>query len=344
VPFDREHVIPEAFGTFEPTSFVLYETVCKDCNHYFGCTLDLALSRDSMEALMRFRYGIKPPSEAGDLPYRKLRLKVSEPGPWFGATVELQEDSTCERVEPVPIGQAAFRWKGTESWKYLAEAELTEAALAEYVSPIPGTLEIRVMGPSADHARIVQRLKDVGVNFLQQGTFAGPLTDDGSIWLEVGATVDQIIFRAVAKIAFNYMTHQHGADFALRSDFDDVRNYIRYQTHPRWAARLPVVTPVADPILFDDTRQARQTNGHILTFDWSAGNTGFEARVSLFNTIIYRVRLCPEFSGIWSPDYRRGHHFDIEDRTIEPLFSSALLADPRTVSLIRAVVGAGGRR
>jgi hypothetical protein len=169
------------------------------------------------------------------------------------------------------------------------------------------------------------------------GTFSGPLADDGDIWLEVGATVDQIIFRAIAKIAFNYMTHQHGADFALRSDFDDVRNYIRYQTQPRWAARLPVVTPMADPILFDDSRQSRQTNGHILVFDWNAGNTGFEARVSLFNTVTYCVRICPEFSGLWSPERRKGHHFDIEDRTIEELSSSALLADPRMVSLIRVL-------
>jgi len=79
--FDREHVIPEALGVFEPISFILYETVCKECNNYFGRTLDLALSRDSMEALLRFRYGTKPASEAGDLPYRKLELKIGQPGP-----------------------------------------------------------------------------------------------------------------------------------------------------------------------------------------------------------------------------------------------------------------------
>jgi hypothetical protein len=334
--FDREHVIPEAFGTFEPTSFILYETVCKDCNNHFGRTLDLVLSRDSMEALLRFRYGIKPASKAGDLPYRKLRLKVSEPGPWFGATVELQPDRTGQRVEPVPVAQAAFRWK-EQDWKYLLETELTDAALAQYVKAVPGTLEIRVFGIIADHARIVQRLKDAGINFQQQGSFSGPLGDQGSIWIEVGATVDQMIFRAIAKIAFNYMTHEHGADFALRSDFDDVRNYIRYLTPPRWSARMPVVVPVADPILFDDERQSRQTNGHLLTFDLNEGKVGFEAQVSLFNTATYRVRLCPVYSGIIHSDFQRGHHFDIEERTITPLFSSALLVNPRIFPLIRVM-------
>lgn len=131
VEFDREHVIPEAFGTFEPVSFFLYDTVCKDCNGHLGRTIDLALSRDSVEALLRFRYGTKPASEAGDLPYRKIRLKIGQPGSWYGATVELEPDGTGNAVEPVPVPQAAFRWKGSENWNYLVEDELTADALTE---------------------------------------------------------------------------------------------------------------------------------------------------------------------------------------------------------------------
>jgi hypothetical protein len=33
--------------------------------------------------------------------------------------------------------------------------------------------------------------------------------------------------------------------------------------------------------------------------------------------------------GLSHPDFRRGHHFDIEDRTIEPLFSSPLVGRER---------------
>ena len=47
--------------------------------------------------------------------------------------------------------------------------------------------------------------------------------------------------------------------------------------------------------------------------------------MSLFNAIRYRIRLCPFYRGLSHLDFRRGHHFDIEDRTIEPLFSSPLL-------------------
>ncbi|MGB2678510.1 MAG: HNH endonuclease [Candidatus Acidiferrum sp.] len=327
--FDREHVVPQAFGNFEPNSFILYETVCKECNNYFGRTLDFALSRDSMESLLRFRYGTKPASEARDLPYNKLELKIGQPGPWLGATVVLETDRTGKAVEPVPVPQAAFRWKGSQDWNYLAERELEADALAKYVKPIPGTLEIRVMGPSPDdHERVLQKLKAAGIDFRQQGSLMDPVTVDGKVLVEIAAAVDQTIFRAIAKIAFNYVAHQHGSTFVLRSDFDEIRDYIRYGTSPRWAARMPVVVPFPEPILFDDTRQLRQTNGHLITFDWHVGQMGFMAQVSLFNTITYRVRVCPNYTGIWHTDFRRGHHFDIEDRTIQPLFSSSLLAHP----------------
>jgi len=153
-----------------------------------------------------------------------------------------------------------------------------------------------------------------------------PVTKDGSVMVEIAAVVDHAIFRAIAKIAFNYVAHQHGVDFVLGSDFDETREYIRYGTAPRWSPRMPVVFPVADPILHDDARQLRQTNGHLITFDWHTGQMGFMAQVSLFNAITYRIRLCPFYRGLWHSDFRRGHHFDIEDRTIEPLFSSQLLA------------------
>jgi HNH endonuclease len=111
--FDREHVMPEAFGTFEPDSSVL-DCVCKECNGYFGRNLEFALSRDSSEAVLRLRYGVKPASEAKDLQYQKLEIKVGQPGPWFGAMAILEADASGIGVEPVPVPQVAFRWKGQQ--------------------------------------------------------------------------------------------------------------------------------------------------------------------------------------------------------------------------------------
>src|SRR4030066_177798 len=46
--WNREHVIPEAFGKFK-NNFVLHYTVCKECNQKFGDEIDLILSRESYE-------------------------------------------------------------------------------------------------------------------------------------------------------------------------------------------------------------------------------------------------------------------------------------------------------
>ena len=67
--FDREHVIPQGLGTFEPESFILYDAVCKPCNGYFGRTLEDSLSHDSFEALLRLRYGVKPAQKTANLRY-----------------------------------------------------------------------------------------------------------------------------------------------------------------------------------------------------------------------------------------------------------------------------------
>jgi hypothetical protein len=323
-PFHREHVLPQAFGTFEPDSPVLKDFVCADCNNYFGRTLEFALSRDSMEAVLRLRHGIKPASEAKELPYRKLELKVGQPGPWLGATVVLEADSTGKAIEPVLVPQVAFKWKTETEWTFFLESELDDASrLAPFRGSLPGSLEIRILVPShSDHERLVEKLRKLDIKFMKHGVLEQPMTEDGKIQLEIASQVDDTIFRAIAKIAFNYVAWVHGANFVLRSDFDDLRNYIRYGKPPWWA---PAVRPFKAPILADDLPHFRQTNGHLITFNWNYKQMGLVAQVSLFNTITYHVLFCLSYSGIWHDNMRRGHHFDIEERTVTPLTSTSFV-------------------
>lgn len=321
-PFDRDHVMPQAFGTFEPASLILYETVCEPCNNYFGRTLEQALSRDTFEALLRLRHGIKPASEAKGQSYRRVEMKVGQPGPWLGVTVVLETDNTGKGIEPVPVPQVAFKWKGGTEWSFFLEKQLEDVTLmSPYRGAREGMLEIRVMAPSeADNSRLVEKLKALDIRFVQQGVLEQPIADDGAVRVEIASQLDATIFRGIAKIGFNYVAHQHGTEFVLRSDFDDTRNYIRYGTEPSWGS---VVKPFRKPILFDDNPRFRQTNGHLITFDWNAAKTGLVSQVSLFNSITYHVAICPYYSGIWHDGIRRGHHFDIQDRSITPLGSAS---------------------
>jgi hypothetical protein len=314
--------MPQAFGTFAPQSLVLNDCVCKDCNNYVGRTLEFALSRDSMEAVLRLRYGIKPASEAKELPYRRLELKVGQPGPWFGATMVLEVDGTGTGIEPVPVPQVALKWKGESEWLWFLEKDMDARRLAPY-KDAKGMVEIRILGPSRDdHNRLVEKLKELDIKFVEQGSLKEPIAKDGTVGIQIGFQVDSTIFRAIAKIAFNYVAFVHGASFVLRSDFDDLRDFIRYGNEP---ARAPFVKPFKKPILADDLPQLRQTNGHLITFNWNYRQKGLVAQVSLFNTMTYHVLFCSDFSGIWHDDMRRGHHFDIESRTVSPLTSTSFV-------------------
>ena len=53
--------------------------------------------------------------EAGDLAYRKIELKIDQPGPRYGATVVLNQDGTRNAVQPLPVPPVAFRWTGTQN-------------------------------------------------------------------------------------------------------------------------------------------------------------------------------------------------------------------------------------
>ena len=309
--FPREHVIPEAFGKFK-NNFTL-RSVCGECNTYFGKELELFLGRDSGEALLRLRYGLKPMAEARELRNTRTELTVNVPGPWLGARILLRPNDACTKLNSEFLPQVAFRKKPDGGWVWFSEEQLSDPAL---VDPYRKNVEIKIIGPSDDALqRLRHKLADLGIDFKQQGVLDQPVTNTGTIEVELLYRIDQAIFRGIAKIAFNYVAYIRGEEFVLRADFDAIRNYIRYCQHPGW---LPAIASDM-PILADDTKTERQTNGHLLVFDWNRGAEGVIAYISLFNSITYHVLLCRKYSGLWHI-LRSGHHFDIETRTISPVF------------------------
>lgn len=319
-PFDREHVIPEAFGTFDQ-NFVLHNCVCMECNSYFGRELDLILSRDSGEALLRLRHEIKPVSEARDLRNTRVKLKVNVPGPWYGTQIILRSDSTGMKLDTEQLPQVGFRklTAGSADFTWYAEEELTEPSRFERYRE--GT-EIRIVGPSEKAMqRLTKRLEQLGIPFKYKGIIEQPFTENGKVETVALDQIDQIILRAVGKIGFNYVAHTQGVDFSLRDDFDDFRSCVRYGQEPQWK---PAIVPTTNTVLYDDNFRWRQTFGHLITFGWNRDDRGLVVQISLFNSVTYRALLCRYFSRLWLP-LSSGHHFDIESRTISRLGSATLV-------------------
>lgn len=306
----REHVIPQAFGKFR-NNFVL-RCVCGSCNHYFSEELELFLARDSGEALLRLRYGLKSASEAHELKRTRVSLRVDLPGPWLGAHIILKADTSGQKVESELVPQVAFRKKPKGEWVWFTEDQLTGPEVVEMYKK---DVEIRIVGPSAAATeRLRCKLERLGVRFKQQGVLDQPITDAGNIQAQMLYRIDEVIFRGIGKIAFNYLAHAQSPRFALEKDFDPIRKYVRYSCKSSW----PQVIASTRPILSGDTQLWRQTNGHLIVLDWNKSGKGIVAQVSLFNSITYHVLLCQDYSGLWRP-LQSGHHFDIETREISSL-------------------------
>jgi hypothetical protein len=196
-----------------------------------------------------------------------------------------------------------------------------------------------IIGPSDECLkRLENKLKEGGINFNKKENLEPPLADDGEVELKIDYMADNIIFRGAAKIAFNYVAYVMKPRFVLRPEFDEFRNYVRYGIKPQ----LQLVSMDNRPILADDTLWRRQTNGHLITFDWNSIRDGFVVQLSLFNSITYRFRLCERYLGLWFPA-KSGHHFDVDSKTISKLGSTT---KPRTSirrSLIRSSALKKGR-
>ena len=100
--FDREHVIPAAFGRFE-RNLTLLNLVCRQCNQQLGNTLDRILARGSPEGLHRLNYGVQPAEKASLLDRRRVRFAWdSEKEEWKGTKLELIAEGGQLVVQLVP--------------------------------------------------------------------------------------------------------------------------------------------------------------------------------------------------------------------------------------------------
>lgn len=205
--FNTEHVISQAFGTFEQ-NLTLNDMVCADCNSYFGDNLELFFARDSAEAYERIKHGIKPPEKIRDYPQNRLTFSLDvDDKKWRGALVRLTCESDTEVVELVP--QVGFRRETYPDW-----ISFTEDEIANPETPIPSDIAddgMRIIAPTDDvMKRLIGVLRQRGIPFEKKGQMSPPSTTTGDIGIFVHTKIDPIVKRCMAKIAFNYLGYTAG--------------------------------------------------------------------------------------------------------------------------------------
>src|SRR5437667_4979715 len=100
--FTREHVLLAAFGSFQDAP-TLPSSVCAECNQYFGDHPDRLLARDSAEAVLRLRHGIKNPAGLHRMFNERVRVRMPDDGSrWGGVNLKFVAPPAAQQA---PLGE-----------------------------------------------------------------------------------------------------------------------------------------------------------------------------------------------------------------------------------------------
>ena len=268
------------------------------------------MANDSVEAVLRTRHGLGTTDDAQRIRSKRLRVRVIEPGDWNGAYLTLEVDVSARTLKARPAPQVALRNTGDSKWQWFLEKQLDATPEVERYRQ-NGEAMLAAPRVDATYRRLVDKVRSLGI----AKNFGRPETHHDLVGTWIDSAIDDVILRAVGKIAFNYFAYAAGAEFALRADFDQFRKYVRFGTKP---PMLPVAISKR-PMLAGDDQFYRQTNGHIVGLDWNQEGTGIGCLVSLFNHLSYHALLCVQYSGLVYCPIRTGHHFDPQSRSVTRL-------------------------
>jgi hypothetical protein len=308
-----EHVMSQTFGKFED-NLTLHGVVCDDCNQYFGDTLELILGRDTNEGLARVQHGVKKPKEFKSFRKGRVVLKIAE-GPYKGCHAYLEYSETAGQVQIFRFPQVGFLSLPSNTYEFFLLDEipsLEDLQKKGFDNSTPRS----IFGVEVDAETLIPLLAAKGISFRSDGDFdPGPPPAD--ILVEKSFTIDDIVRRAITKIAFNYLAKMHGAQFALHPAFDGIRRFVRYGERPSFF----LFDGVDQAILEGEPIEGPRLLGNLVTLNVAIDGASLFAQVSLLNMLTYRVLLAPEFEGERPTDFRRGHYFDVSAHRIHQLIA-----------------------
>jgi hypothetical protein len=307
-----EHVMPQSYGKFEK-NLTLHGVVCDDCNQYFGDTLELVLGRDTYEGHARFRHGVKKAEDFKPLRNQRVTFKLAE-GPFAGAHAYTKFVEEAGEIQVFPLPQVGFLLAPTNQYQYFLLTDIPaqdELRAQGFDGNVPRS--IMSLGTEPEIAKLA--LAEKGIDFNIGGEPLPPPAADTSpkdIGVDMALTIDDIVLRAVAKIAFNYLAKWQGAEFALHPAFVTIRRFIRYGERRDY----PLIQVAQEAILGDEPIEGNRRLGNLVATGIATDGVSIFAQVSLLNHLTYRVALGREFPGAIPADIMRGHFFNVTNQQI----------------------------
>jgi HNH endonuclease len=303
-----EHVLPQSFGKFKQ-NMTLHNVVCDFCNQYFGNKLEIYLGRDTFEGQLRFQHGVKKAGKFKSMGRESRIVVKSKEGEFAGCYMQRHFSAEKGGIVIKPLPQVGFMLGPEGKYEYFLLDQIptkAELELKGYQEKHPRPM----VGLEVDPDELTRRLAEKGISFRYQGPYV-PKERLETLGCDFEGTIDHVIFRSVAKIAFNYLAHWEGAAFVQHRAFDRARRYVRWQHAPGY--KLLHIDERA--VLADEPIEGMRRLGHLITVDWAQDGISVLAQVSLFNWMTYQVLLAPDFTGP-PPELTRGHLFHVSNGEI----------------------------
>jgi len=313
--FNREHVVPEAFGMFED-NFVLHGVVCRKCNSYFSGELEIPLARQTYEGLSRYESGIALPDEKKRIGHSRRLRAVLEGTDFDGAAIEWCRDPDTSKLAARPARQIGIAQveHGPVSWFVPSELPSRDA-IHSLGFTLPVTLWFLGCHPEEVRGLLIERgwpASYIPVTAEEVGL--GPYAIPGAtLPLRVSGTIDDVVLRAIAKIAFNYLIY-HFEGVARMDQLAGIRHYIRYGDNP---FRRSFVS-VSKGSSFGNVPPEVRLEAHMVAIDWDWRRKRLVGNVSLFDWAKYSLAFGDGFA-IPMAHVRSAHIFNPHARAIAPL-------------------------
>ena len=308
--FNREHVIPAAFGGFTG-ALVLSSSVCESCNTYFGSTIDLTLARGSDEGFRRYVWNVRPPEQIEKFRYDSATFRFDGEGDYRGCFLRLIADpSAPDGFRATPIDQVGFPRSDGDGFVWIRLEEVMKGDWKNRDDLIP---EAGIKIYAKDPNTVIDYFEKQGMSFPNWRPMVreGKSGDEMSV-LQVGE-ITKDLRRAIAKISFNYLSYTHGRQFALRPHFDQVRRFVRYGEGGEGLVDFDDESPIRLP---PDTPDGHRPVLHLVTVESVAKPDAVIAQVSLFGGLRYLIVLSAQMvDGL----RLSGHLYDVGGRCVHEL-------------------------
>ncbi len=324
-----EHVLPQSFGKFK-NNLTLNKVVCDECNEYFGNNLEISLGRDTLEGMSRFEHKVKNKHEFKSSGKKnRINIKVDE-GPFKGAYAYREYSDLEDKIIIKPIPQVGFKKVDAHNYEYFPLDKIPDKQYLEKHFSLNTPKPITVLGCTAADAQKHLSEKNISLSSNPDGEFS--LSEKPSDWgCVVTARIDQIIFRSIAKIAFNYLTYwaerDIGQGFVFDSSFNPIRRYIRFGEK----ISFPFVVIIEKAIMYDEPIVGKRKLGHLITLDQSKNKLSIVSDVSLFNFNTYSVLLAKDNK--WkSFSLRKGNFFNIANKEVLELIPRDMISGQEIIN------------